>query len=498
MNRKYKLLLVAGFILALCRVVAAEEHETLDFKASKTIRVELNKSFVFHLEEAATRVSIANSKIADVMLITPKQILIVSKAEVGVTNLIVWRGDENVSAYDVEVFIPGHLLESIREALKTHAPGANVTPALTARSLILDGYVEDQETLARVLEIARSFVPTVTNLIRMRGAIQKAIEQALPAKAEADVTVSITQDGLVLAGTVDSQETLLYALKAARTFSANITNLVQVRGPQQVQVEVTIAEVSRGAMKQLGLGALLVWDKGSFTSGVLGETTSSYGTAFQLMARIGDGQAILNLLQGQGLARTLATPTLVALNGQKAEFLVGGEIPYVTREEIVFREFGIQLKFTPFVTGKESITLKVEPIVSSPDWSFDPPGLKRRSASTVLQLKDGQTFVMAGLLNQELSKITNKIPFLGDLPILGVLFSSKRFLKNESELVILVTPRLVRALNPGEMPPLPGSKLDLESNDTRFFLLNDWNPRRSEDGGDKRNPAVCGPAGFAK
>ena len=391
--------------------------------------MELNKSVLFHLEETATRISIANPKIADVTLITPKQLLIVSKADIGETNLIIWHGDEKSTAYDVRIFVSSHLLATIQKALETHAQGANVTVFLTSQSLVVDGYVEDQETLQRVMRIAQSFVPTVTNLIRIRGAIQRAINNAVPKKADADLTVAIAENGLVLNGTVDSQETLLPVLQVARTFSPNVINLVKVRGPQQVQIEVMITEVSRSAIKQLGLNTAITWDDGAFVSGVLGEATSAYGTAFQLMVRVSDGLGILNLLHGQGLARTLAAPTLVTLNGQKAEFLVGGEIPYVTEEQIVFREFGIQLKFTPFVTAKESITLKIEPTVSSPDWSFDPPGLKRRSASTVLQLKDGQSFVMAGLLNQEFTRTSNKIPFLGDLPIIGLLFKSRRFIK---------------------------------------------------------------------
>ena len=282
------------------------------------------------------------------------------------TNLIVWHDDDKVSGYNIEVYIPSHLLTSIHSALRKHVPGAKITLSMTTRSLVLDGYVEDQETLNRVLGIAQSFVPQVTNVIRVRSAIQSAVDKAIPEKAKADLTVSMTADGILLEGTVDSQSTMMRALQAARTFTPNVTNMVKVKGPQQVQIKVMIAEVSRSAMSQLGLNALFSWDRGSFTSGVLGEATSSFGTAFQLLIRIGDGDTILSFLKGQGLSRTLATPTLVTLNGQEAEFIVGGEIPYVTDEAIVFRDYGIQLRFTPYVTGKESITLKVEPTVSFP------------------------------------------------------------------------------------------------------------------------------------
>ena len=501
----------------MCPFVAARE------RAGQDIRVELNKSVVFPLGKPATRVSISNTDIADVTLITPQQVLIVSKRRVGQTNLIVWYSDQNISYHDVEVFIPSHLFASIREALKIHAPGARVKPSLICRSLVLDGYVEDQETLDRVLKIALSFVPcieNITNLIRVRSAIQNAVERAIPKDAKANVRVSMGQNGIVLEGTVDCQDTMLRLMDAARTFTPNVTNLMTVQGPQQVQVEVIIAEVSRSAMNQLDLGAVLTWDWGSLTKDVLGEVasstedelereasttfggvTSSYGTAFQLMIQGSDDTAILSVLKGQGLARILATPTLVTLNGQEAEFIVGGEIPYKTREEIVFRDYGIQLKFTPYITGKETITLKVEPTISSPDWSLslgDEPGLKSRSASTVLQLKDGQTFVMAGLLTQEISRVTNKVPFLGEIPIIGTLFNSKQFIKNETELVIIATPRLVRALNPGEVPPLPGEDLDMDTTDVQFFLLNDWDPSSSGKTASEPVPLLCGPTGFAK
>lgn len=534
---------------------AEDKRRVQDIQTSRTLRVELNKSVIFRLDEDATRVSVANTQIADVTLITPKQILVVSKQNVGVTNLIVWYGDDNASAYDVEVYIPSHLLKTVHEALKKLAPRANVTPTLTNRSLVLDGFVEDQESLVRVLKIAESFVPEITNLIRVRGAIQKAIENALPEKSEADLTVTMTAEGIVLAGTVDSQETLLQVLQAARTFTPNVTNMVRVKGAQQVQLEVTIAEVSRSAMKQMGLNYLTNSDGGRiglFNTGTIGNATttdantasssdgdvnvdedasssgsdsslaetardmwtgrvqdvfdastisSTYGAAFQVLAQSmsKDRLAIISLLKGQGLARTLATPTLVTLNGQEAEFLVGGEIPYVTDEAIVFRNFGIQLKFTPYVTGTETITLKVEPEVSTPDLSFNPPGLKRRSGSTTLQLKDGQTFVMAGLLTEELSRIKNKIPLLGDLPILGTLFTSKQFRKSESELVIVVTPRLVQPLNPGTVPPLPGDELDNDTNDARFFFFNDKTlPAAKRVEGDDDAPARYGATGFAQ
>ena len=486
------------------------------------------KSTLFKLDEPATRVSIANPEIANVTLVTPQQILIVSQKKIGVTNMIVWHGEELATSYDVEIFLPGNVVTLIKRDLAKFAPEARVTPYLSHRSLVLDGYVQDQEDQDRVLKIANSYVPEVTNLLRVRYTIQKAINESAPDEC---VTVVMKEDGIVLKGKVKDQKTMMQILQVAGSFASNITNMLHVEGPQQVQLKVSIDEVSRSALKQMGLSYLTQWNAGRsgiYHSGLSGtaseldtedssvenmwgdkmlnvfsgaDITSTYGAAFQALISSSNGQwsSIVSLLKGQGLARTLATPTLVTLNGQKAEFLVGGEIPYLTAEQIVFRDFGIQLEFTPYVTAEETITLRVRPTVSTPDWSFDPPGLKRRNAEATLRLKDGQTFVMAGLLTEDFSTITNKVPFLGDIPILGALFTSKQFRRDESELVITVTPRLVRALNPGEKPPLPGDGLLRGANDVEFFLLNDIGLSNDQDEqAHKNNPVCYGQTGFER
>jgi pilus assembly protein CpaC len=216
------------------------------------------------------------------------------------------------------------------------------------------------------------------------------------------------------------------------------------------------------------------------------DIASPYASAFQvaLHALEDDTLAVLSLLKSQGLTRILASPTLVTMSGQEADFLVGGEYPYpVQRHDgyisIEFKRFGVMLRFTPVVVGKETLNIRVEPEVSSLDSSLSVssggvavPGLRTRRGATTLQLKDGQTFAMAGLLSEETRTVVSKIPFLGDLPFLGTLFSSKEFQKNESELVIIVTPRLVRAMNPKEVPPLPGENAKDHMSDVDFFLTN--------------------------
>jgi pilus assembly protein CpaC len=203
------------------------------------------------------------------------------------------------------------------------------------------------------------------------------------------------------------------------------------------------------------------------------------------------------------------------MSGQEADFMVGGEYPYPVpgaegQTNIEFKRFGVMLRFTPTVVGRETMTIQVEPEVSSLDFSLAVasggvavPGLRTRRGATTLQLKDGQTFAMAGLLNEETRTVVNKIPFLGDIPLLGALFTSKEFQRNESELVIIVTPRLVRAMNRDEVPRLPGEGLNDNVGDSDFFLLNRVAPpvERPFPGLDSENGQVkgfTGKTGFSR
>ena len=243
------------------------------------------------------------------------------------------------------------------------------------------------------------------------------------------------------------------------------------------------------------------------------EIASPFGAAFQVLLHSvkDDSLALLSVLKGQGLARLLATPTLVAMSGQTARFNVGGEFPVPATDSegstnIDYKEYGVLLEFTPTVIGKETISLKVAPQVSSPDWTIGTtaggvsvPGVKSRTASTTLRLKDGQTFVMAGLLKEESHVVTNKIPFLGDIPIMGTLFTSKEVEKNETELVIIVTPRLVKPLNKNEVAALPGDLIQDNISDLDFFFFNKThNKMRPKEPEKKSRPGFEGQLGFAR
>ena len=442
------LLLIAGFLLFSMGPAPCRADTCADFAASACrIDVAVHKSFLKRTPQAVTRVSVADSAIADVQLLTPHQILVVAGQNPGQTNLILWHGNENAQVYEVNVFVPGNLLALVSQRLDELVPGTRIRLYPSADGIIVDGEVDSVDTLDRIRRVVGSF-------------------------------------GL------------------------NTTSLISVHGPQQVQLEVKIAEVSRSGMKKMGLNFLnnSNWNIGVFAvgetegaglatnaNGTLNQITESlttlnapFGDAFQVALHSvkGDTLGILSLLKGQNLARYLANPTLVSMSGQPAEFLVGGEFPIPVQGNegqttIDYKQFGVMLRFTPTVLGPDTISLYVAPEVSDVDYSLavmsggvQVPGLKTRRSATTLQLRDGQSFIMAGLLKENSRENIDKIPFLGDIPILGTLFTSKEYQKDESELVVLVTPRLVRPLSRDEVPALPGENARDVVDDVDFFLHN--------------------------
>jgi pilus assembly protein CpaC len=446
------------------------------------LAVESGTARIVETAGAVTRLSIADPDLADVLLVTPRQILVTAKARAGRTNLILWHGDDDATVYDLDVVLSGRDAASLRERIRA----------------------------------------------------------ALP---DAQVEVEPAPDGVVLSGLVPSAEAQETVLALAASAGGKPTNLLRVASPQQVQLEVQVAEVSRSGLRQMGLGLLLdddfrlavvpvggaSADIGASAGGGEGtgqiaavaaalagaaSASSPFASAYQVFLQAFDDDliAILSVLKEQGLARLLASPTLVALSGQEASFLVGGEfaVPVSAREGVVaiqFKEFGTLLRFTPTVVGAETISLRVEPEVSSIDFALGTqsagtrvPGVRTRRGATTLRLDDGQTFVMAGLLREERSVVDGRFPFLGDVPWLGSLFTRKEQRVDETELVVAATVHLVRPLGPEEAPPLPGGDLDLETGDVDFFLRNRTRAQAPRDAPDdpEAAPSFSAPIGYSR
>jgi pilus assembly protein CpaC len=256
-----------------------------------------------------------------------------------------------------------------------------------------------------------------------------------------------------------------------------------VAAPQQVMLEVRFVEAQRNAGRALGISASIKGGdlNGSFTDGALLSGDPFASIAGSIITGGTKISATIEALEERGLARRLAEPNLVALSGDTASFLAGGEFPFPIvgdndRVSVEFKKFGVGLAFTPTVLADGQINLKIEPEVSELDFTAGVtinnttvPGLIVRRASTTVELRDGQSFAMAGLLQSTNTKAHRQLPWLGDVPVLGALLRSASFEKNETDLVIIVTPRLVQPRAPGQKlaTPLDNS---VPTNDKEFFL----------------------------
>ena len=526
------------FIIFFCFLISINTEvsgEPLQAAAISDIKgVYLQNTLLFKTDRGFNRVTVGDARIAGARAISQRQLLIKGLTP-GRTNLIIWYiGDNSPKIYNFKVEIDPKMLADVEALIKELVPSSSVRAIPVNKELLLEGEVQSQRDLQRVLQIAGAFFSYKK---------QKKGEKGEEGKSSQTFYVGTGSGG----GSDDEGEGQLEQ-NLDMTLAIK-SNLIVLKGCQQVQLEVKIAEVSRSTMKKMGLSFLnnSDWGVGVFptgsTSGTLNNSplrpsvttaggvtristtggntlesgaaiASPFGAAFQvLLHSFNDNSlAILSILKGQGLARILATPTIVTMSGQTARFNVGGEFPVPTTDSqggtnIDYKEYGVLLEFTPTVIGPETISLKLSPQVSSPDWSLGTssggvavPGVKTRTAQSTLELKDGQTFVMAGLLKEESHVVVNKIPGLGDLPFIGTLFTSKEVEKNETELVIIVTPRLVRPLNRDEVAALPGDELNDKVSDLDFFLLNRTSKKKvAGDNQDNNNiPPFKGEIGFAR
>ena len=353
-----------------------------------------------------------------------------------------------------------------------------------------------QSRLIAVIDIAVG--PDVTSLKRQ-------LSELMP---DDQVGARIANDSVVLEGVVSSGPAADRAVQLAETYApGKVINLLSIGSAQQVMLEVRFSEIKRGALKDLGLsgfvsgsgdnGFIGAFGNGASFSSATGSqtvtTTAPDGTVTQTvvpnppklalgaivdsfgilsrMFRIGglNIDATLNALERKGAVTTLAEPTLVALSGETASFLAGGEFPIPVAQgsgggdngvaiSVQFKPFGVSLAFTPTVLADGVINLEVAPEVSSIDPTASivinnlrVPGLQTRRAKTTVELRDGESFAMAGLLRRDFQDTVRQFPILGSIPIIGALFRSSNFQKEETELVIIVTPRLVKPVRAAAM-----------------------------------------------
>ena len=319
------------------------------------------------------------------------------------------------------------------------------------------------------------------------------------------IKASAVNGRIMLSGEVADAVTLDQAVTIARQFGPEIINAVGVMQPQQVLLEVRFIEIARNAGRDLGVQWSRAGDHSIINIGMgqpassLPSTASSVGTetaagvlsgsspfGFAIGRLVSGGVStdlMINALEQKGVARSLAEPNLVALSGDTASFLAGGEYPIPVaggfgQVTVDYKKYGVGLAFTPTVLNHGLINMKIEPEVSQIDTTHSVgvpggttvPALIVRRASTTVELRDGQSFVIGGLLQTDNHNQIDQLPWLGSVPVLGALFSSKSYQKNQTDLAIIVTPHIVRPARPGDLIKSPAEDA-LPPNDPDFFLL---------------------------
>jgi pilus assembly protein CpaC len=388
------------------------------------LRVMVDKSLLINTTEPIKRISVTDDSVASVKPITPTQILVHGRAP-GEVSLLIWDDNERSRSFDLRVDVD---VSSCAEEERRVFPEEQITVTPSRSAIVLSGHVTTEDVAKRAGELASAYSKNVVNVL---------------------------------------------------TFGP--------QGAQEVLLEVKFAEVDRTALTQLGanilstgagntIGSTTTGQYGGFGSENISQTTGQTGP-FQTNQTISN---VLNLflfrpdihmgvvieaLENKSLLQILAEPNLIAVNGKKASFLAGGQFPFpivqpgqgFTAVTISFKEFGVKLDFTPVIMPNGNIHLVVAPEVSTLDYSnaltisgFTVPALSTRKAETEFELMDGQSFVIAGLIDNRATDIWNKVPGLGDIPILGAFFKSKSIQKSNSELMVLCT---VHRISPAAQPP---------------------------------------------
>ncbi|MFA7430416.1 MAG: type II and III secretion system protein family protein [Rhodospirillaceae bacterium] len=321
------------------------------------------------------------------------------------------------------------------------------------------------------------------NVTHDAAGLRNRLHDIMPSES---IEVRGVNGGLVLSGVVSSSRQLDRALQVANRFAPDaVTNLMTVSGSQQVMVSVRVAEVRRSLARELGIKPTITGGDIVVTALESLDPTRFLGALWNITANEFTVDLLIDALEEKGALKVLAEPNLIALSGDTATFLAGGEFPVPVAQDaddnvatltVEWKQFGVSLAFTPTVLDDDLINLRVAPEVSQ----IDPtntvtllgttiPGLSTRRAETTVELRDGQSFAIAGLLQSDFSDTIRQVPGLGDVPVLGALFRSSEFSRNETELVIIVTPRLVQPVAAG-MLAAPTDTF-VPPSETDFFLL---------------------------
>lgn len=416
-----------------------------------TMALQMGKSTMLRLPETVTRRSVGNPAVVQAMLVAPDT-LYIAAVDVGTTNMIVQGRSGACSVIDITVAMDPASLQAMLGLAMPHEKDIRVMAAND--TLVLTGTVSDAAAVNRAVELASAYV-------------RRPLRQ-LPAADKDNTTDGVIQIGNGSGGGG--------AAAGAGGASARVINLLAVSAPQQVQLEVKVAEVARTLLERLETGVRLSFGSGSWTTTLATDFLSGLARGGLAGLKTNGNRFGIDTDKLDGLVRILAEPNVLAISGQEGAFLAGGKffIPVaqdnnkVTLEE---KEFGVGLRFTPTVLGGGLINLKVAPEVSELSregigisaagiaGTAIMPLLTTRRASTTVQLHDGQSFAIGGLVRNNLVANLKGLPGLSDVPILGALFRSTDFQQERTELVFVITARLVKPLPAGSLS-LPTDRFD--------------------------------------
>jgi len=456
--------------LALLGMMAAPSHAqpAKVVATSSAIQVEVSKGKLIHLDRPAASVFVADPEVADIQVKSPSLIYIFGKAA-GETSLYAVGEDDQV-VLNAAVVVR-HNLVRLEQAIRSLEPRSAVSVSTVDDSLVLEGTVFSAAEGEDIRRLAARFVPDPKQLI----------------------------------------------------------NKMHVVAPNQVNIRIRVAEMSRNVVKQFGFNWDAAFKFGSFAMSLftgrsfldaagnvirttpLGAASPAYNLFGAVHTKTVDANALIDALDEAGLIAVLAEPNLSAVSGEPASFLAGGEFPYPVAQQnntitIDFKKFGVSLNFVATIVGEDRINLHVAPEVSQLDpthqisvGGVSVPGLTTRRAETTLELGSGQSFALAGLMQNNSAQNLDKYPWIGDVPILGALFRSNAFQKSETELVIICTPYIVRPVSqPGRLQaPTDGyvSSSD-ESQVLNGTLYRPQYTRQQPAPTSRTGTGLIGPAGF--
>ncbi|EKA7354071.1 type II and III secretion system protein family protein [Vibrio vulnificus] len=427
-------------------------------QTGKVVTVPHHKSTFVALSGKAKRVSLGDPEVLDIVMLKSDELFLIGR-KLGSTNLMAWDSRGNlIESINIEVT---HDLNSLKQKLYEFLPEEPIQVHSAQNRLILSGMVSTHEKMNIALRVAETY-----------AAGQQADE------ATASLNSQVEKSGVI--------------------------NLMTIGGAQQVMLEVTVAEVQRSLVRRFDSNFHFFENNGSFSwgatsaGGIIDDIGGGVGPIFNvpgidstgLLSTFIDGDTLftfaLDIAKENGVAKVLAEPNLTALSGAKAEFLAGGEFPIPVPDSdgvtIEYKEYGVGLKFVPTILSDKRINLNlavdVSEIAASNTLTLSPggtnasyfiPPITRRSASSTLELADGQTIGIAGLLSENVRDVSSKMPGFGDIPVLGQLFSSQDYISGETELVILVTPRLAKPIDRSKIT-LPTDAF-VEPSDLKYYLL---------------------------